>query len=515
MWNRIVSAAKQEIPRFNDFLIKEYRQRHIDDLPEYNRIMLEESLKLLPGVKYLGYHELCPEEFIKLIWSKDYANILKGIDINRLNASMYQYDLEFEGEIFPTYRLIPFMRNNMIEMYGKKYFTIFSVCERGGIHRNDTTNMIVKVMRAPLSFSRDTPIQFISLSGKPYRETIITTQLYFGRAAKAQKPPLLLYLLSKFGFLQTMEMLGITNRIIITNVFDQAKEAEGWEYIVIPHGYYLAVHRDDMKDQHIRDDITTSRTLASLYAIFNFYPEYMNSDVVNNAEYYIAALGKYNNPTVEKVISLMENATNHIKMNDTLLDPISRYQLQTVGIYVDGFYDFILYMYQHIDELLNNYSPVNQFEKKIGALNQMMGGVTRNNFFKVYGIINNRNVGVNRRTIRRYVKSTSYPTNWLQDCDTVRCNPTLYNDNWIESIGLNRIRTLQNAETGERSKKKIRIAEYQLKAHASQLVVESSLDIPTSSPIEAGSINPYIPVNSMDGLINIPEYYSEIEDIYV
>jgi hypothetical protein len=53
-----------------------------------------------------------------------------------------------------------------------------------------------------------------------------------------------------------------------------------------------------------------------------------------------------------------------------------------------------------------------------------------------------------------------------------------------------------------------------LKAHSSHMVVTSILDIPTSSPIVTGSLNPYAKIDA-DGNIIEPEYSKEIADVYL
>ena len=53
-----------------------------------------------------------------------------------------------------------------------------------------------------------------------------------------------------------------------------------------------------------------------------------------------------------------------------------------------------------------------------------------------------------------------------------------------------------------------------LKAHPSHLIVTSILDIPSSSPIVTGSLNPYAQIDE-DGNIVEPEYAKEVADVYL
>jgi len=526
MWDKIVHEVNEEVPPFNDYLLLKFRSEKLKQIPEYFSMMLAEGSKLLPGVKYLGYTELSPEEYLQKMLSEKSNGVIRGVDINPLNVSMLRYEFEFSGTKYEIFRQIPFMRNRYIEMYGKRYYPIFPVGERGGVHRS-ANSVIAKVMRAPLTFWRNTPVVFSTMSGKICRELIPTTKIYFGSTgSNKNKPPLLLYLLSKFGFYETLNRLGIPGRIIISETYRDDLNAEGWEHIKVagctqsledksaPRICYIIAHKNDLQDQHMRSEDRVIKTVASLYSILTFYKKFEYRDLVNSLAYYVAALGKYNNPAISKDISLMENATNHIAMNDTLLDLVSIQQLQTVGIYVNDFYEFITKVYLEIDEWLNNYNPINQFDKKIGSLDQMMGGEVRKLFSKIYRIINNRNVGVNHATVRKFTRSASYSSNWLHSSSIFRCNPSRCNDNWLLGIGAKRIRTLQNTEIGSGSNvSRATLPVALLKAHHSQLVVESALDIPTSSPITSGSINPYLQITESGDIIT-PDWVDDISEIY-
>ena len=52
-----------------------------------------------------------------------------------------------------------------------------------------------------------------------------------------------------------------------------------------------------------------------------------------------------------------------------------------------------------------------------------------------------------------------------------------------------------------------------LRAHPSQLIITNVLDIPPSSPIQTGSLNPYASVD-INGNIEKPKYADEIKNVF-
>lgn len=515
MWNKIMRNARKDIPPFNNYLLLHYRPETMEQLPEYLDVLMGECVKLfgVDKVSYVGYEEVTPEEYLQQVLSKKPQ--FRGIDINRQNLKLLRFNFEMDGVHYDLTQSVPFMRNNCVELYGKRFFPIFPISEKGGLHRS-VNSVIAKVLRAPLTFWRSQSVLFTTTKGVPVREMLLTTKIHFGSSAGANKakPPILVYLLSKFGFDTTMRMLGIEGTISFT---DQTTDDGIYEYIKIPNGLFIRILASELQEQHTKQDNRVLRTLVSLYSICWYHRRFDLSTLMGDSTiYWKAALGKYINPGITKEPSLIENAKLHINMNDTLIDPIAQMQLRTVGLEVTDFYDFLQKVFLTMDQWLNRYNPIDLCEKKVGAMDQMMGSVVRKIFSKVYRIINNRNVGVDHANIKSFMRSASYQSNWLSKNPVFRCNPSQCNDNWLLGIGAKRVRTLQNTDTGSSSKSasKATLPVQLLKAHSSQLIVESILDIPSSNPVTAGSINPYLQISLGTGDILRPEWASELDTVY-
>ena len=517
IWQEVVKKVADEVPPFNDFLLLDFREQSINEMVAYNDCIEQQIAAIFgPEVEYIGYEEMTPEEYISNIVKSKGESTFRGVDINRQNLRILKFKFKYHDEELVMYTGIPFMKNNVIDLFGKQYYPILTIGERGGIHRS-TSSVIIKVMRAPLTFWRSTRYGFVTISGKIFKEPLITTKIHFGTTgSNKQKPPLLVYLLSKYGLARTLEMTGVAGKIDFVTT---PTEDPQYDYIKLSNGSgYIRVFSIDLSDQHIREDNRVIRVLTSLMAITDYYPRFQICDLVSpNPAYYIAVLGKYINPLLTVESALIANAKTHIRMNDTLIDPIAIQQLKQENIVVNDFYEFMAVVFNHIDDWLTHYNPIDLCQKKIGAMDQMMGGVARKQFLKAYKKINNRNVGITLKTLRSFMKSASYQSNWMNKNRVFRCNPSRYNDNSLLAVLAKRLRTLQNTETGnagnESSKTSLPIT--LLKAHKSQLLVESILDITNSSPVVAGSINPYLEITE-SGQPIIPDWYNdELKNVYV
>lgn len=94
-----------------------------------------------------------------------------------------------------------------------------------------------------------------------------------------------------------------------------------------------------------------------------------------------------------------------------------------------------------------------------------------------------------------------------------RANPTICNDNSLLTVLTKRFRSLENTETKSTTGgRNMPVA--LLKAHPSQLVVESILALPPSAPVVSGEINPMIQVDMETGFFIIPSWYKEISHVF-
>lgn len=522
-WDRVIDEAAKQMPEFNLDLIYNWRKQGIEKIPTYQDKMFQQVTEFFNGqMQYVGYRALTPEERIDYIINNQ---ISKGSWSIRDTATItMRYEFLFQGKPYYIYIDDPYMLNERLVYNDTEYYPFFPIVERAGVNRTENGNIIVKVMRVPITFGRKAVDRYkiISVSGKTYPELLITVKIYQGKNSgkKSEHIPLVLYPLCKYGYTTTMKQYGFDpNSIQISDKFNTSDKV--YEYFIMPDGKrYLKVNRDMLTNTY------KLRMVLSLYRIFQEIPEFTDQDVFSDfTGYYLTVLGKF---TCSKDTSmtklLLPNAQKHMAMTDPMLDLVARDQLKQIGCECENIYDLLRWMYFNIDDQLVAYDPTNLFDKKIESLDTLACRVARNIAYAQYAIINSKKAILDRKTVEQFCKRASQRASWLaadendRSCKIFGTNPQLCNDSYLLSIGLKRCIMLESVASSSshkgRKASKSKTPLHLLKAHSSHMVVTSILDIPTSSPIVTGSLNPYAKIDA-DGNIIEPEYSKEIADVYL
>ena len=516
IWKKLLVGASNLLPDFNDDLLLDFRPRKINQIRNYLNDLFTEAVKTVNSetvrkipseLKYTGWQELTPEERIEYIRTN--AITKKRIEIQKSSFELLRFNFEFEGVVHPIYIHVPYLDHGAVWLGDTQYFPLFPIVERGGLHRT-AHDVIIKVMRAPLTFKRCESYTFTTNKNRTFRETVITVKIHQrkrGRGGKrTDRTPLLLYHLVKHPFDTVMQMYGFDRGEI--EITHEATDSKEYSYIQIKENIYLKIKDSALANTNKR------RVIASYLTCLNEYQKFDLRDLVSvNCTYYKTVLGKYTYPSNTNGQLLFDNARKHLETTDTLLDPPAQYQLAQIGIHVKDIYELLLVAFFNIDQWIVGYNPTNLYEKKIGALDQIMAPLVAIINSKLFQIVNNRNEGLTQETVKRFTTSASQHESWLMGNSMFRANPTICNDNWLIAIGANRFRSLENTETKSSPSGGRNMPVALLKAHPSQLVVESILTLPPSNPIISGTISPFLKIDP-DGNIIKPEWADELEHIF-
>ena len=471
---RVLVGASDLLPDFNDDLLLKFREESLKKAPEYLDQMFHETTKLFKGkLRYVKYERLTPDERISYI--KDNTILKKKVSIQKSTFELLRFLFEFEGDHYPLHLSVPYMEHGRVVLSDTPYFPMFAEVERGGLHRIQD-GLIIKVMRAPLTFRRSEQFAFVTVEGKGFREIVPTVKIHQGKRGRGKRAgvtPIILYHLVEMSFDQTMAYYGFAPGEI--QIVPKVEEDEDHYHIEIKEGIYLRVHKDALNDLFKR------RVVASYLMCLTEYTRFSLRDLVApHPIFYKTVLGKYTYPSTTTAQLLYDNAEKHLETTDTLLDPPARYQLSTIDIIVDDIYDLLKEVFYNIDRWIVNYEPTNLFIKKIGSLSQMMAPLVSSINTKQFNVINAKNEGLTRDSVKRFVTTASQGESWMMANAMFRPNPVIYNDNALLSVLTKRFRSLENTETkAATGGRNMPVA--LLKAHASQLVVESVLSLPPSS----------------------------------
>lgn len=534
MWDDIINKSSNNLPSFNNYLLKQYRNDQISKLDIEMDLFLKEAFSIFEGkVQYRGYRELTPEERAEFILENQ-SKYLKGrIDIFMTSCKLIRYEFEFEGELYYMHMVIPFIVYDGVMSQGNMCYPSFLFMDRGGLHviqgKGNENWLIVKVTRAPLTFWRKHKRIIKSMNGQVYSEKVITVKIHQKATSKkyGERTPLILYHLSVFGYKRTLLMYGFEDGDIeIVSNYEKQNDYEHFKLAsvgTIPDSFVKV-------KSSVLSDIYKLRFILSFIDILNEDRRFKVADIVDeSASYFKVVLGRYLFPTTAQEIMLYNYTIDHLETNKTLISPISKSVLAGIGINVSDIYDLIHYIFYNLDGILVNYNPVDLYTKKIGQLDQLMSGVTKEIYKQCFMLYNKKKPGLTRETVSNLMRKASNINEWFKYSRSskgskgsgvastpklFRASPSFYNDNWLLQIGAKRDRSPDNVEIRSSKKGKKSFPSMSLmKSHPSHLVVESFINFPSSSPIVTGTINPFLEIDAKGNVIR-PNYADEVENVF-
>lgn len=510
MWDKIVSAVGDAYPQFNDYLLRDFREDKIKGMLDYLAKHFP-SMNLFNGaLVYQGYHILTPEERVLHMINGRYFG--RGdVQIQHNTTITVRFDFVYEGEIYSFFTDIPYMENHAITIDGTSNYPLLVIMEKV-LHRIKD-GVLIQVARAPLKFFRSYQLAAKSTTGMVYRDFVPTTKLHYGKGGKARKAsnqtPILLYHLCVYGLRETLLKYKLVPGTTIDMVARPANRP-GFVYFKIKDNAYLEVLESELADKYKR------RVVLSLLYIFYDYQQFEIPELYQpNNGHFKLALGQYTYTISHQNLALLyKNAEDHLQKNETMLDPSALYALSMIGFKCQDLNDLLFHAFYNIDSWMV-YKPSNLYEKRLGSLDHMLAGMIRHITSEQFATMRNR-TGLNHSTIARFMRRAA-GGRWIGS-SIFRGNPEVCHGNWLLTIGGKRVRSVESMEkTASRGPKTARthasvISEIR-RAHPSAMVVESLLTISSSSPIIAGSINPYAEIDT-DGNIQRPAVASLVDHVF-
>lgn len=497
MWSHLIEQMGDKIPRFNDYLLSQYREEKIEQIPAYLDKLFRQSMKTLESkfgdaakiFKYVDYVELTPEERLNFLRTEVKYN--RTFDIRVSNVRTIRYDFTFSDERVSMYVDMPLMINHAVTLNSVDYYPLFAIVEVGGMSLDKGT-ITLRVMRANLRFFLDKAKQchtIIDTKGN-YRVAInVTCQLHL----KAKyKTPIILYLLAKHGFTKTMEMLSYGGKIVLTDTCDTC---DNYVWVKITDEIYIRVDKDVYKEEKV------GRIIASLSVIYKVNRRF-DINVIHDSVYYRVVLGKLTFPSAPNNVLREQNAAEHLAMNDSMLDEPSLENFRSIGLNVNSIDDLCIEIFNNIDEYLASSRLNDLYKKKLASLDKLTGKLIERFNLKLFNQIINAKPGLTSDSVKRLMFSAGQHCKWMIGSQLFRSMPTIINDNALLTITGKKFRAFGNIEMSKDAKRTNMPIEH-LKSHPSSIIVESIQTVPTSG-IANGSINPYLNIDN-DGTFIIDE----------
>lgn len=504
-----MQAVKQQLPPFNDYLLKTFRKDQINRSVEYVDTVFREAIKLFNGeIIYHGCDILSPEHRLDELNDPAFK---RGFNIQISELQLVRFTFLYEGNRIVTHMYLPYIKDGAITIDDTKYYLQLAIIEK--VIYRIADGIIVKVMRSPLHFWRSEQFGYVNTKGKSFIESIITTKIHYKQRKRAKrdiKTALLLYPLSHFGLLGTYQHFNIDPSTIQFVDSENLTAPEDIMYIKVREGIYVKVKPELMQGDY-------SRIVASLVYCLRYYKEATIPDIYDpSGVIWKIILGKSIYGLSTKSTLAHNHAEKHFTSLATYLDPLTQAELAKQNIFCNDIYDLLITVFKSIDGWIANYKPNNLYDKKLGVLELIMSELVETIFKKMYGNPNDQKLTL--KTVRAILRMPSKKIAGLYKCGAVRGSTQIYGDNELLTIQGKKIRQPISQETPgkQRSSKKkaggniIGSDEHQFDTSA--LVHESILSIPSSNPGDGGDINPYAPI-SHDGSLLKPDYASDLEEL--
>lgn len=550
VWDKVIDAVSDNLPQFNRYTLKGYRQDKIREIPDALDMVFSEAVKRYgytptgeQEVIYKGHRFLTPEECLAMDASNPKYSAF--VDILRTEQVVMQLIFEHRGVEFYTHVHIPYLCEDSIIINGSKYYVMFALTDKVFYHIVKNHGIGIKILCAHLRFWRMFRYSFVSTSGHVYGDHIVITKIHlreYKYTADDLQTALLLYPLVRFGLRETLSRYELDPASVEVVTEPLAGDLEH-EYFYIPlttdeektkqkNGIYIKAHVDLLQSANTSGSRIGMQVVTALHYILTYFQkckETIYTDRVKLVDFlmndpentvYKVILGK----TVfginyESEIQVAGHMRDHLQSLELYMDPETKRKLKTIGVECDDVYDLIHYVSLHMDEYVANYFPSNVYNKQMNVLDLLMGNMVNSLFIRIYKQTNNRKGDRPYMTeqIANSLKVGSKIFSKIYSCSSlIAGNPSVYNDNGLLTVFGRRKRatfTTTKANGTNKSKKGGRdvylLQDPEHRIHSSLYIVESGTRTQTTDPTKSGTINGFLVVTP-DGELIIPEWIKEI-----
>lgn len=508
-YDKLIKKAKDNLPRINDKLIS-WRTQQVSNIAEHLLMVCRETCRFYQKYKIecTGYTILTPEERTNQVLSQGEYNIRR----NEIVPVRYHFIINGEHTAHTDID-VPYAINDLLTINGVKYFIQIALIER--VICRTSESITAKVMRAPIHFNRNTFIQFVTESGIRYNEPIIATKAHHKQKKnkrKVIKTSIVHYLCCRYGFHGMLEKLGIPkDHIQFSNEPETTVDENGevlFDSILASKPttkkqttpLYVKAHRD------VLNSIEGRRVIASIVYMTRAFKYNQPKDLYDPDGYaFKIILGFITHGMNSQPVNAYNQACSHLDSLEVYLDFPTQEQLNKLGYPCDNIYDLFILAFKNIDSWFTNHSVSNLFDRRIGGTDLMLSEAIKTIYRRCYERERiriskpedyRRLVDIDQRCVTR-----SYSSSKSNNNPTMQPASQIFNDNTLVAFFGSRRRF--RANPSDSSRQLVRDPEHRFDPTFG--IIESLLPIPTSSPGEAGSINPFIEIDE-DGWFIMPEW---------
>lgn len=550
IWDEVIDATSDALPKFNTHTLKIFRQKKIEECVSFMAMAFQEATRLFEGdIIYRGYHILSPEERLKsTFYHTKYLNTT--VDVTQTELMLVEFHFEYKKEIYSSQLFLPYLIDNAIIINGSKYYIQFALTDSVFYHITKENGIGIKVLRAHLRFWRNQRHTFLSVRGTRYNDNIIIVKAHmknYKYNTEDIKPALILYPLVKFGWKSTLTRYGISEEQLDLVPFADKRDTK-FEYFEIRKsskdnpGMYLKVDTTLLSTNPDLDIKLQMSVVSSIHYILQYFVRWTATIYTDNLQ--LIDLLKHDPETIpwkvilgktifgidySNEIQACSQAIQHIESMDSYLDDYTKRKLQEINVYCKDIYDLLDHVFVNMDSYVVGYAPANLYEKRVNILDLLLGNIIQSLFHKVYKKTNNKKGGktiIEAKDVESLFKIGRKAIAQIHKCNQVVAgNPSVYNDNYLLTVGARKVRATHSATSGgvkanaarsagkaTGNQKANLMSSPSHRWHVSWPVVESMLDVSHQNPGVAGTINPFLPITEK-GTIEKQPYMEDIDKL--
>lgn len=510
----IVSKVKEHLPKFNDYLLNDFRKNQIETSIEFVSESFYEAVKILKNIKveYLGYRIFTPEERFQIEINE--SIIKKSVNIRRNELVLVGFDFKCNDKIYTIKLYIPYLFEDFLIINNTKYSVHFSFIERTFSMIKD--GISIKVVQSPLKFHNKYINSIKSVEGNEYFAVIITAKIHRKNRKKSKKEiqqTIVHYLLAKYGFYGTINLFGFNQNDI--DFVDTVIKDEEYEFFQLKattkdrNGIYIKAKKDLLKKNEI-----FKRLIININYILTAFKKYTLENIINeySADFFRLLLGKIiHGRNVHKAM-IYEYMNRHFHSFNYYLDSIMKETFKADGIILNDIFDLLVYIFINFDKIQHEFKNNNLYKKKIVVFQIILSKIIIENIYSNFYRFENSNNAKKESYIKGAFKISPKKIGAMYNMQNIRLNSAYYNDNILLGILSHVIKNFSSSISHTKSSKgknNINLGSSYNYFHHSIAANESLVGFSSSNPTASCIINPYALIDS-DGCFIEGDYAKQL-----
>lgn len=460
--DELIDEISASCPKFNSYLLVDYPQSEIESAPDFIDSAWRDAIKLVGGAfTYEGYEVLSPMERARYEMTGKNVKTVSGPDTELL---LIKCKFKHEGKILENYFYTPYLKDRTLFIRGRRMSLILGINERvfSRMIEKNRDGIMMRPIRSPLRFNRtDTHLVRSLTSEKMFHDFISVGYLHSKLATKRKiEPTILIYLLCKFGWSDTIARLGIDPASVSLVKTITHTDTDQYDYFAAQKTededaakkrrlrrssdpadqyqgpLYLKVSKNVIDIPIVRKFITNF-----LYTMENFTGFTLEDLMDPQGQIYRIILGRIINPSIGRLQALNQ-ADTHIASVDLFLDPITRKRINTfIPNIGDDIYDVLFYVFVNIDAIMSNSAPQNLYDKRIDvSIGILVEAYAKSIYHRIYR--SNQKTTLRPKEVTGLLKNRPMAIdgaiNSTKKGSTRNINPapTISNDSWLSTCGI-------------------------------------------------------------------------------